>query len=205
MTITNGYATLQDLLDWMGVSDQDDADAMEIAINAASRAIDEYCHRRFYADSAVSDIVYRADDPCRLYVRDFQTLTGLIVKTDDGNTGTYGTTWTVTTDYVAKVGTKNRTDAPYTVIEAVGGRYFPTSGRRDRVQVTAKYGWATVPSEVVEATLIKAARLFRRKDSPEGLAGGEQFGVVRLSKYEDPDACLLLNPLVRASEAALIL
>lgn len=206
MTITNGYITLAQFNAQMGLEDDYDQDNAEIAINAASRAVDQYCHRRFYADGSVSAKTFAVTDGCRLVVEDFQTLTGLIVATDDGDTGTYGTTWTVTTDYVARLWSDTLTGSPYSSIVAVGGRYFPTWGRRPlRVQVTAKWGWAAVPDEVTQATLIKASQMFRRKDSPDGVAGGEGFGAMRISRFQDPTVAELLNPLVKVSNAAMVL
>jgi hypothetical protein len=61
------------------------------------------------------------------------------------------------------------------------------------VKVTAQWGFAEVPDDVEEACRIKAAKLYRRKDSPEGVAGSGEFGVVRISKFEDPDVVMLLN------------
>lgn len=204
MTLSNCYVTLAQFHQHMGIADSVDADVAERAITAACRAIDHHCYRRFWVDSPVTAITYQAEDPCRLYVKDISSTSGLIVKTDDGNNGTYGTTWTITTDFVLKQWDKDLSGSPYTRIDAVGGRTFPTYGQRERVQVTALHGWTAVPGEVVEATLIKAARIFRRKDSPIGIAGNPEFGQIRISRFEDPDVCQLLEPLVRVSWAAAV-
>jgi hypothetical protein len=45
---------------------------------------------------------------------------------------------------------------------------------------------------VISATLIKAARLYMRKDAVNGIAGYGDFGPVRLSKGEDSDVISLL-------------
>ena len=206
MTLTNCYATIEQFNAQMGLEDDYDQDQIEIAINAASRAVDQYCHRRFYKDTDASAITYDAPDCYRLTTQDFWDTTGLIVATDDGDSGTYGTTWTVDTDYTARLWDQTRSGSPYSIIDAVGGRWFPRAYRRpQRVQITAKYGWAAVPDEVTQATLIKAAQMFRRKDSPDGVAGGEGFGALRISRFQDPTVAELLNPLIKVSNAALIL
>lgn len=206
MTITNGYCTQAQFNSWVGLDDDYDEAASHIAINAASRNIDEYCHRRFYSDDAVSTLTYQATDPYRLIVQDFQTLTGLIVATDDGDTGSYSTTWTINTDFVACLWRDELTGSPYAEIEAVGGRCFPTGGRRSRrVSVTSRAHWAAVPPDVTLASLIESSQMFRRKDSPDGIAGGEGFGAVRISRFQDPTVAKLLNPLVKVSRAALVL
>ena len=51
MAITNGYATLNEVKQGMGipVSDTVDDTMIEIAVEAASRAIDSYTNRNFYS------------------------------------------------------------------------------------------------------------------------------------------------------------
>jgi hypothetical protein len=199
VTISNGYITAQQFKDWQGIADVQDDNMIEIAINAACRSIDLYTKRRFYLDSGVTAQVYQTNDAYSVRVDDFSTVTGLLISTDESDNGTYNQSWTITTDFVVRPSggiIDGRSGYPFTSIEAVGGRRFPTYGNRDRVQVTAKWGWAAVPGEVTLAALIKTSRLFRRKDSPEGVAGGFEFGAIRISKYEDPDVCQLLQSFV---------
>jgi hypothetical protein len=46
-----------------------------------------------------------------------------------------------------------------------------------------------------EATLIQALRLYKRKDSPEGVLGSAEWGTVRVSRL-DPDVAKLVESLV---------
>lgn len=203
MTIVQGYITRNELKSQLGDDSDLTATRYDEIINAVSRAIDEHCKQFFWdAGSAVAR-TFRADNPCHLDVMPFSTTTGLVVKTDDGNNGTFGTTWTVTTDYTVSSSGYTRTgrSVPMTRINAVGGRTFPTYGQRERVQVTAQWGWASVPPEVKEACMIKAARLARRKDAPEGEAGGYGImGRVTFSPREDFDVLALLgsDPIMNA-------
>ncbi len=68
-------------------------------------------------------------------------------------------------------------------------RYLDAYG----IQVTARWGWPVVPPEITEATLLLAARLFKRKDSPGGVASFGDFGPVRISNI-DVDVTNLLAP-----------
>jgi hypothetical protein len=52
-----------------------------------------------------------------------------------------------------------------------------------------------IPDEVTEATLIQASRLYKRKDSPEGITGSAELGVVRLGRT-DPDVYELTKRFV---------
>lgn len=187
------YATVAELKGELGVTDTADDAKVERALDAASRTIDQFCGRRFYADATASARTYRATDPYALRVDDISTLTGLVVKTDTAANGTYDTTLTITTDFVVDPPNAITQNRPVTMLRHVNGT-FPTAGFRSRVEVTAKWGWPRVPPEVRKACLIEAARLYRRKDTPEGVAGISDFGVVRISRFMDPDAERLLKP-----------
>lgn len=200
--------TVSQLADWMGIDDSDDDTLLQAAIDSAQIAVNAWCGRSFEVNTNATARVFYTPDPYIAYVDDFQSSSGLIVQSDMGDTGTYDTTWTATTDYTLEPN-NNYSDGvtgwPYYKICAVGSRYFPTgsmgSRRRPRLQVVAKWGWAAIPAAVVEATYIKAARLFRRKDAPETSGGFEAGGfsvpLIRVSVREDPDVIALLAPYVR--------
>lgn len=205
MALVNGYCTTQDLRDHFGDPGTSLPVAqLERAINASSRAIDAWCGRRFWLDAAVAVRTYRPNDLGCAYVDDIGDRTGVIVKT--GTDGvTFPTTWAAT-DYVLEprnagiVGSGSTADA-YALWEivAISGRTFPVHPYRPTLQVTAKFGWSSVPPDVVEACIIKAAGLFKRKDAPFGVAGFDGFGNVRISG-NDPGVVDLLrayrNPVV---------
>ena len=50
-------------------------------------------------------------------------------------------------------------------------------------------------------TVMKAARLYSRCKSVTGVEGFADFGVVRVSRSEDPDIAALLDPRRRADHA----
>jgi hypothetical protein len=60
------------------------------------------------------------------------------------------------------------------------------------VRVTARWGWPAVPAQVAEATLRTAARAYRRKDSPDGVAGSSDWGLIRVPNL-DPDVRQMLS------------
>lgn len=210
MTITNGYVTLQQLKDYLFPHVNQDAHEdtqLEMAIEAASRSIDTFTNRRFYSDASVSARVYYAHDPYTLTVDDFSTTTGLIVKVDTGDNGTYNETW-ATGDYFVNppngvVG--GVSGQPYTEICADSPKMFPITGRRPRVQITAKWGWAAVPDLIEQATLIQSSRIFRRAQTPEGFAAGEAFGAIRVSSMIDPDVKMMVSPYRRAGAPGLVI
>lgn len=196
-TVSNGYCTKDELKSYLSVTHPDADESLTVAINAASRAIDAHCQRRFYSDTAVSARTFPVRDPYCVKVHDFSTTTGLIVATDYGDDGTYETTWTITTDFDCRPvnGIRGGLEGwPFFELHAVGGKLFPLSYKRYSLQVTAMWGWSAVPPMVKDACLIWASRLYKRSASPEGIFGGFESDPIRLSSRIDPDVGLLLNP-----------
>ncbi|MGH7490340.1 MAG: head-tail connector protein [bacterium] len=206
VNIVNGYCTLADLRGHLGDSGSKlDADLLSRAINSASRAIDRHCSRRFWKDAQVTTRTYVVDDYYQMWIDDIATTTGVIVKTDDGLTGSWPVTWTTSeyqlSDVNAGIVASGDTGTPYAYdrIDAIGSRTFPIDwfrATRPTLQITATFGWSAVPDEVNEACILKAASLFRRKDAPFGVAGFGDFGPVRVTR-KDPDVLDLLNPYER--------
>lgn len=176
------------------------------AVNATIQAVIRYCGRSFEKVATASEtakVYTRAGEgswrginsPTTAIVHDIWDTTNLAVKTDDGDDGTFETTW-ASTDY--QLEPLNLLDgdtySPYWLIRAVDGRTFPTGNRRAALQVTAAWGWTAVPDDVKQAALIKAARIWSRRESPQGVAGFGEFGVVRISRAQDPDVADLLSP-----------
>jgi hypothetical protein len=197
MTLTNAYLTLAEFKSLIGKTTVDGDDACERAIEAASRAVDAWCGRRFYADAAATARVFAPFTASEAWVDDIHTTTDLVVKTDTGDDGTYETTWT-TGDYelMPRNGIRNGLEGwPYTAIRAVEGLSFPC-GRRATVQVTARWGWAAVPTAVELAAQILAMDFWKSKDAPFGIAGlDSEFGSSRIRS--NPQVKALLSPFVK--------
>lgn len=194
MAIVNGYITLSELKSALGgtiLGTADDA-AMELAIESASRLIDEYTGQRFWVDGSVVQLLYTAYDKYAIDVDGISTTTGLIIKTDDDDDGVYETTWTAGTDYRLEPTNAVAKGLPYTRIVATGSKLLPLTSVS--VQVTAKGGWPAVPAPVRNACQILAMRLYKRKDAPFGISGSpEQQGEMRLVSPIDWDVKALLN------------
>lgn len=195
MPVVHGYATVEQVRAELG----DDGETLplpllEKAINAASRAVDDWTGRRFWVDESVSARRYRADGPYVAEVDDISTTTGLIVETDPSADGSWSTTWTLDDDFElepehAEAG--GGASAWWRLV-AVGGLRFP-SARRRTLRVTAAWGWSEVPPQIEEATILRSVALFKRKESPYGVADFGEFGPVRITR-KDPDVMDLLRP-----------
>lgn len=201
MPITNGYATLAQVKSSLRITDTIDDAAIELAIEAASRQIDSYCSRVFY-DMGTASRFFAATDPYFCPIDDCQAVTQ--VATAVTSNGNYDTIWTGPTagqnngDYqVEPLNAAYPTDgivAPITGIRALWRYLFPTIGGNALVKVTGSWGWPSVPTAIRQATVIQAARIFKRNDSPLGVAGFGDMGVMRVSNQLDPDVRQLVEP-----------
>lgn len=171
-------------------------DLISAAISAAESAIDNTCGRPFTVAGASATARVFAPNERRLLVEDGEvlivddigSLTDLAVETGSG--GSYSAV-AASTYEAWPLGALTR-GRPVTALLSVGGCWPTGTGR---VRVTARWGWPAVPADVTQAALLMAVRLFRRKDSPEGVIGSADFGLVRVTN-RDPDVRALLEPYV---------
>ena len=210
MTVTNtSYCTSAQVKDFLDIEDSVDDTRITQSIAATTQAIDHLTGQFFWNDDTASARAFYPSDPHRLWVPPFHTTTGLVVKVDTGSNGTYDTTWTATTDYVVDppggYNSGGGETVAYHALRAAGSRHFPVDARRPRVQITAAWGWADIPDSVQEAAIIKASRLLKRSEAPFGTIGGGDFGVVRISRHEDPDVLSLLADYIRPGHRPVVM
>ncbi|MFD6531581.1 phage gp6-like head-tail connector protein [Streptomyces sp. NPDC060184] len=187
------YGELATLREMLGIQESDTSrdGLLSLALTTASRSIDKSTGRRFWLDPVPVTRTYR--------------LAGRIVREQDGDallvddiggadivvaTGTTGS-WSTVTTYDALPDNAIADGRPITSLLLTGG-WGLESGR---VQVTTRFGWPEVPADIDMAAHLLAARLYKRKDSPEGVTGSAEWGVVRLSR-RDPDVWNLIEQYV---------
>jgi hypothetical protein len=203
MTISNGYATRNQVKAALriGTADTLDDDLIDNCVGAASRLIDGYCNRRFWQTGTAEARVYQAEDSFYCSIDDIAG-TALTLKTSSQSDGTFDVTWKVS-DYQLEPlnGNLDGLTWSYDKIRAVGDYLFPTVnanyGEQALVQVTAVFGWPAVPEPITQATIIQASRIFKRYDSPLGVAGFGDLGAIRVSRFLDPDMAQLVEPYRR--------
>jgi hypothetical protein len=186
MAITNGYATLAQFQAYANMSTltAGETTTIEKAIESASRSIDRITNRRFYADSTAQQRFYRPIDWYRLDVDDISTTTGIEVAFDQTGNGNYTQVLTFQTDYILDPINAPQKQIPYTRVVMVGATTLPAPySWRPAVRVTARYGWynGVAPDDIVEATLILSADLFKRASSVGGVLGLSELGAIRMS------------------------
>jgi hypothetical protein len=203
MAITNGYATKNQIKAALriGTADTVDDDLIDNCAGAASRLIDGYCNRKFWSVGSATSRVYQAENEFYCNIDDISG-TAITLKTSSFPGNGFDVTWTVT-DYQLEPlnGNLDGLSWSYDKIRAVGDYLFPTVnanyGEQALVQVTANFGWPSVPEPVTQATIIQASRLFKRYDSPLGVAGFGDMGAIRVSRALDPDVAQLVEPYRR--------
>lgn len=204
MAIVNGYASLTDVKTALRIQDGVDDSLLEIAIESASRMVDEYTMRNFYnAGTATRVFVPYTDD--LVAIDDAVSISAIAVSTLLNNT--FDQTWS-SVDYQTEPlnGIADGLSGwPITRIRAVGTYEFPNGNTRYRyegrygqedvatVQVTGVWGWSAVPTAVKQATIIQSMRIFKRLDSPLGVISSPDTGYFRVSSRIDPDVAMLLN------------
>lgn len=198
MAIANGYATLSQIKSALRIPSADATDdgLLEMAVESASRLIDAYCNRNFiYGGTAATVRYFQAEDPYVVQIDDARSISQ--VQTSSSQDGVYDVTWNITphtgdlqpeplNDYVGGL------TWPYTRLRAIGDYVFPTSPETT-VKVTAVYGWPTVPVTVSQACVLQSSRIFTRLQSPLGVAGFGDMGIMRVSRGLDPDVAQLIE------------
>lgn len=193
MAITNGYATLAQLKTSLRIVDNIDDSALELAIESASRAIDTYTMRSFYS-SGTATRYYAPNDEIVVYTDDIAG-TAVTIQTSSNADNSFDITW-ATTDYQLEPlnGISDGIAIPYSRIRAVGTQLFPVFYGEATVKITAVWGWTSIPIAVTQACIIQASRFFKRNDSPLGVAGFGDMGIMRISRNLDPDVEQLVHP-----------
>jgi hypothetical protein len=193
VALTNAYCTLAELKASLAITDSVDDTPLEAAITATSRMIDDYTGRFFYRNGTTQSPVaryYTPLDPWTMNMDDNVSITE--VATDDNFNQTWDTVWS-TSDYMLEPVNNPQRGWPVNRILAIG-RYVWPYYLPQSCKITGVWGWTAVPSEINMATLIQAARLFTRRQSPFGIAGSPDLGTVRLAAKLDADVETLLRP-----------
>ncbi len=185
------YSSLGMLKQALGMASADTTrdELLTLALAGASRSVEQYCDGRVFTLAGLATArtyslgrrLICTDMGDRVNVDDIGTASGLVVEVGDG------TTFTAITDVETHPDNALARGDAITAIIATRTRL---AGYR-KMRVTACWGWPDVPTAVDQATLLQASRLYWRKDSPGGVAGSAEWGMVRVPNL-DPDVKALL-------------
>ena len=190
------YATLAQVKAALRITDTVDDALIEMARVSASDLIDGYTGRTFDTSGTVTRVFAPADN----YVLQTDDLAGtaVTITSSTGADGVFDVTWK-TSDYQLEPlnGVSNGQAVPFTRIRAVQDYLWPTAGGEATVRVTGVFGFVSVPTVITQATVLQSSRIFTRLQSPLGVAGFGEMGVVRVTRALDPDVAALVEPYRR--------
>ncbi len=201
--MANEYATVADLRAQLGDTEsRADSAQLQRLLTVASRDVDRYTGRKFWLDPVATTRLYTVTDPDddgRMLIDDIGSRTGLLV-----GAGLDGVNYDAidAAEFELHPLNSDLTDpdayAWWWLSEsaAVWSGGYGSWLWNHRVQITARWGWSAPPAAIVEATLLRATNLYKRKDAPFGVAGFDGYGSVRVRA--DPDFTALLAPYKRA-------
>lgn len=202
------YADAAALATYMGVTLSGAYTASApLALTAASRAVDAYTGRDFSSTNTASTMSFEVRSLYRAFTRDFASTDSLVVQLDNSGDGTPETTLTTAdyqlyplNQYVGGIGD----GVAYSEIHVINRLYQQWCGNRRRplLYVTAKWGWAAVPDVIKRSTCMLAAEMLKDPETPWGVAGFDQAGVVRVRS--NPRVAAALQPFVRAEQAVMV-
>lgn len=181
------------------ITDSVDDALINAAIESASRLIDGYCGRSFFAGGSATRTFVASDDfVCQ--IDDMAGTAGLVIASDSDADGTFSTTWD-TGDYQLEPLNQiadGLTNWPYSRIRAIGDYLWPIAGGEALVRVTStEWGWPAIPDPIEQACVIQSLRIYKRLDSPLGVLGFGDMGVVRVGRSLDPDVAQMIDPYRR--------
>lgn len=186
------YVTIDQLKASLSITSTDwDADLTRAA-DAATAVVDSIT-RRYFLTGAASEIRYFTPiSPHYLYIADVISITQVV------SSGSSFIEGEPVSNVILVENTDYYLDETDTLRVLGGFRFWP--GKARSVQVTAQWGFASVPQEVVEATQIIATQLFKRvREAPFGVLATSLDGpAVRLGR-EDPQVRALLGDYKRTN------
>jgi len=185
--ITDAYVTVKEYKDRVGKTGTTADDNLLAQLTAVSRFLDARLGRNFGQDSAVAVRVYDGNGLVRLWTDDISTSTGLIVKVDlDGDyLFTDETALTLDTDFW--VGPANADKAPestpwqFLEVHPNSTRLSVWPYQRRAVQVTAKFGWPSVPNLIKEWVVATTRQLRDMEESGFTLTLENMDAAIRVS------------------------
>lgn len=183
------YCTVPELAAYRRIEDSDDDAELQLAVTAASRAIDRATDRQFGKTDSTETRTFEARWSRRLGlyvvdVDDIMTATGLVVTVSSSAVTAYR-------KYPLNADKQGR---PWEQI-ALGSATPDTLGSGPpTVDITATFGWSAVPATIKNACLLEASRFFADKNAPFGVAGSpDQGNELRLLAKVHPDVEVMLT------------
>lgn len=188
------YLTVADWRTWARDEVTADNDEIGAAILAAQQHLDNACGRRFAVASGTSARVYTPDRPQTILIDDCTAITSIVENGSTLNASTYQA------EPLNNLSPGGET-VPFDRVNRLSGCWY-RDGRKATITVTATWGWAAVPFQIVEACKIVTKANLEVRDARFGLAAILDSGIgisprevtavkQAVSQYRGPRAVLV--------------
>ena len=203
------YAALPTLKTFLNITDTANDDILRLLLDTASRMVDNHCNRHFYMVtdtkyfSAEAEVRYdlsrllaqKVEVKTRLWVPDLVSV--ITIKWDDDGDAVYEVAL-VPTDYILwpwQGYPKAAID-----LDLRQGGYSSWPQGQKAIEVAGVWGYDTaIPDPVAQATMLTAARLWKRKDTSFAtVIASPEMGGFEVYRGLDPDVKLMLAPYVKS-------
>ena len=198
------YVTTAELRSYLNISDDADDAELDLAIEAASRAVDVDTSRQFGVVSSPVERFFTARwdrRRCRWVVPidDIMTTSGLVITAYDAD----GTSTGVITAYTLEPRNAAADGRPWELLVVKSTSTVQPTDVEAGVGGSGTWGWTAFPTTVKQATRLQSSRFFARRTSPYGIAGSPELGSEqRLLARVDPDVSVMLRSYRRWWAAA---
>jgi len=196
------YIGMEEFKDRLGITDDTDDFQIQVAIQAATQALNDYCGRHFYRITETR--TFQPHNIWLLEVDDIVPGSPITVNMDYDGDGIFETPMVLNVDYQLRLGDNQYNvnasgiARPYRQLQIIQtGKWFPFTWpytHLDRLQIITTWGWSSIPSPVTQASFLLAPMIFKAKDAPFGTAGNSEFGVLQIQS--NPMLKMMLQPYV---------
>lgn len=185
------YCSVGELRSYRNIDDSVDDVELELAVTAASRAIDRATDRQFGKTAAVEARTFECKWSQRLGlwladIDDVMTTSGLVVTVSGSALSAAA--------YRLYPLNQDKKGRPWEQVATASATPDTLGAGPPTVEVSATFGWSAVPDAIKNATLLEASRFFADRNAPFGVAGSpDQGNEMRLLAKVHPDVEVMLT------------
>lgn len=165
---------------------------IQLAIDAAEEAVDDYCGRVFVVAGASPTTRYYTPETDRSSVLRIHDCVAVTTVVDDGSTLTAAQYQLEPVNGLLASGDS----VPYTQIRLIDSAWWTFDAGKAVCAVTARFGWSALPHRYTQAVLILASDVLDQRALQNGIVGFTEYAGIRVRA--NPMVSSLLRRLRRS-------
>jgi hypothetical protein len=162
------YVTAQDLADYLRSTVTADEAFFDAARLGAESTINDYCQRTFTVPTTATTRTFVPNDSRVVVVPDIANTTDLVIVDSGTTLSASSYQLEISPGVIGPIGVSGRT-WPYTLIRHMTGSWKTDPWGDNTLSITARWGWAAVPPEVIEATKLLSRDFLLARDMAFGI------------------------------------